>query len=521
MRTGHLACMPMAIGCRTMIKDDELIAAVDLGSNSFRLEISKIHGEHIQRVEYLKETVRQGAGLDAEGHLTPEAMDRGWQCLARFGERLQSFPGTHVRALATQTLREARNKKVFLAEAERLLGHPIEVISGQEEARLIYQGVTYFLPQNPEEYRTVIDIGGRSTEVIVGLGETPLEAVSFPLGSVSWSQRFFGDGKLSAKAFHKAEIAATALLEERFAKFDNYPREYVLGASGTMNAVAQALLQLELAPVNTVTRKALAILKTKLIEAQHIDKLSFAGLREDRKPVIGGGISVLTALLDMLQADTLHISEGALRQGALIDLIRREQPHDRQSDIREKSVQSLLKRFGHDEPQGTRIAETATRIWQAWGMDTEQEEALQQVQWAAQLHEIGISIAYERYHHHGAYIFENGDCPGFLPSERTTIAQLILGHKGKLKKVPALAQSDSKNGFFHQLLCLRLAVLLCNARKDPDMQSLQWSAPKARSAKISVTESWSQQYPQSFYLLQEEVGIWEKVGFELSLSVAA
>lgn len=500
------------------MKDDELIAAVDLGSNSFRLEISKLHGEHIQRVEYLKETVRQGAGLDSDGNLTQEAMERGWQCLARFGERLQAFPATHVRALATQTLREARNKKVFITQGEKLLGHPIEVISGQEEARLIYQGVTYFLPQNPQEYRTVIDIGGRSTEVIVGLGEAPLEAVSFPLGSVSWSQRFFGDGKLSAKAFHKAEIAATALLEERFSKFSAFPREHVLGASGTMGAVAQVLFQLNLAPENTITRKGLATLKAKIIEAQHIDKLNFSGLREDRKPVIGGGISVLTALLDMLEADTLHISEGALRQGALIDLIRRDQPHDKQSDIREKSVQSLLKRFGHDEPQGNRIAETATQIWQAWGIENGQEQ-LQQLQWAAQLHEIGISIAYERYHHHGAYIFENGDCPGFLPSERAIIAQLILGHKGKLKKVHALALTDKKSLFFQQLLCLRLAILLCNARKDPDMQALEWSTPKGRNAKIAVTQAWCDQHPQSFYLLQEEVGIWEKVGSQISLEV--
>lgn len=500
------------------MKDGELIAAVDLGSNSFRLEISNLHGDHFQRVEYLKETVRQGGGLDADGYLSQESMERGWQCLARFGERLQNFHPSRVRALATQTLREARNRKQFLEQAQQLLGHPIEVISGQEEARLIYQGVTYYLPLNPDEFRMVIDIGGRSTEIIVGQGQAPLEAASFALGSVSWSQRFFGEGRLTAKGFTKAEVAAKALLQERLGLFAQFPRENVFGASGTMNAVAQILCQQGLAEPNTITRKALAQLKAQLISAQHIDNLSMEGLREDRRPVIGGGVSILTALMEILDVATLHISDGALRQGALVDLIQREKPHNEQSDIRQKTVQSLLQRFGYDRLQGERIASTATHIWQEWSLPQASDEDLQQLQWAALLHEIGISIAYERYHHHGAYILEYGDCPGFLPSERDNIAQLILGHRGKLKKLQDRLQNHP--GLFElQLLCLRLAILLCTARNDPELQALQWSTPKNRSARATVSEAWSQAYPQSYYLLQEEACVWEKVGFDLKVVV--
>lgn len=492
---------------------------MDLGSNSFRLEISNLHGEdHFLRVEYLKETVRQGAGLDAEGNLSREAMERGWQCLARFGERLRNFPPTHVRALATQTLREARNRQEFLTQGAKLLGHPIEVISGAEEARLIYQGVTYFLPLAPEEHRMVIDIGGRSSEVIAGMGQTGLAAASFPIGSVSWSQRFFGDGKVSAKAFNKAEIAAHAVLEERLPLFDAYPKELVYGSSGTMNAVAQILHQMGLCEPKTITIKALAALKSKVLEFQQVDKIDLPGLRDDRRPVICGGISVLTALMQALGVASLKISDGALRQGAMVDLIMRDKPPSAHCDIREKTVDSLLQRFGYDSAQGTRVADTATQIWRAWALPHASAEDLQELQWAAMLHEIGISIAYERYNHHGAYILENADCPGFLPSERQNIARLIRGHKGKLKKVQEWLLAEH-GCFTQQLLCLRLALVLCHARKAPVMQALRWSTPKPRSAKISISPNWVQMYPQSYYLLQEEATQWEKVGYELRLVI--
>ncbi|PAT38144.1 Ppx/GppA phosphatase family protein [Vandammella animalimorsus] len=498
------------------MKDGERLAAVDLGSNSFRLEISILHNGHLQRVDYLKETVRQGAGLDADSCLDEAAMQRGWQCLARFGERLRDFAPSQVRALATQTLREARNRAQFLERGQQLLGHPIEVISGQEEARLIYQGVTYLLPRNVREQRLVIDIGGRSTELIAGIGQTPLETVSFPFGSVSWSQRFFGDGRLGAKAFAKAEVAASAIIEEHLARFARYPRECVYGASGTMGAVAQILHQLGGAP-QTITRSQVEQLKARLIEAQHVDRLCFEGLREDRKPVIGGGVSVLLALMQMLGIERMQTSDGALRQGALLDLIQRDDHDAKQRDIRHNSVASLLQRFGYDREQGQRVAEAAAHIWAALDPGHWSEDELQVLQWAAQLHEIGISIAYERFHHHGAYILRHGDCPGFLPSERERLARLIVGHRGKLKKV---AQDISDQPVFtRQLLCLRLAALLCHARQRPQLDALQWTLRKSGALRLSLPQAWAQQYPRSFYLLQEEAAAWDKFGLHIAIEV--
>ncbi|MDH5857287.1 Ppx/GppA phosphatase family protein [Lampropedia aestuarii] len=499
------------------MKNGERLAAVDLGSNSFRLEISIMHNGHLQRVEYLKETVRQGGGLDADSNLSEEAMERGWQCLARFGERLRDFRPSQVSALATQTLREARNRQAFLNKGQQLLGHPIEVISGQEEARLIYQGVTYLLPRNVQEQRLVIDIGGRSTEVIAGTGRVSLEAVSLPFGSVSWSQRFFAEGKLSAKCFAKAEVAANAIIEEHLGRFSLYPRDHVYGASGTMGAVAQALSQLG-GEKQIITREGVERLKAMLIEAQHIDNLQFAGLRDDRKPVIGGGISILLALMNMFGMERMQISEGALRQGALLDLVQRDDHDAKRRDIRQNSVASLIQRFGYDRAQGERIASVGQAIWTALNPHGQwSDDDLQTLQWAGQLHEIGVSIAYERFHHHGAYILHYGDCPGFLPSERERLANLIVGHRGKLKKVAAAIEQDAS--FAYQLMCLRLAVLLCNARKDPQLQALQWALQKDGSVAVSVSRDWTLSHPQSYYLLQEEASTWEKMPIHLSISV--
>ncbi|KKW68141.1 hypothetical protein AAV94_06630 [Lampropedia cohaerens] len=499
------------------MKDGERLAAVDLGSNSFRLEISILHNGHLQRVEYLKETVRQGGGLDADSFLSEEAMQRGWQCLERFGERLRDFRPSHVRALATQTLREAKNRDLFVTKGQQLLGHPIEVISGQEEARLIYQGVTYLLPRNVQEQRLVIDIGGRSTEVIAGIGQKSVEAVSFPLGSVSWSQRFFPDGKLSNKCFSKAEIAASAVIEEQMARFDAYPREHVYGASGTMGAVAQ-LLQSFGGAAQIITREGVEQLRQRLIDAGHCDKLQFDNLREDRKPVIGGGVAVLLALMRMLGIETMRVSDGALRQGALLDLIQRKDHDARRRDIRHNSVESLIERFGHGygREQGERVARIAETIWRALDPGDWQQEDLQLLKWTARLHEIGISIAYERFHHHGAYIIRNGDCPGFLPSERERMASLVVGHRGKLKKV--IDNIHASDVFKYQLLCLRLAVLLAHARKDPELDALHWKLSK-QGVTVTLTADWARQYPQSRYLLQEESTVWDKVGVALQVEL--
>ena len=273
------------------------LAAVDLGSNSFRLEIGQVdHGE-FRRSEYLKETVRQGGGLDEDRNLTPQAMQAGWDCLARFGERLAGFKPSDVRAVATQTLREARNRDEFLVRANQVLGFPIDVISGREEARLIYQGVAHILPAS-DERRLVIDIGGRSTELILGTGLQPKVMESFRVGSIAWSKRYFADNQFTKKSFEMAEIAATAVLDEAFDAYHPDLWDTAYGSAGTVGAIGDVLVAAGW-PANSISRDGLDWLLDKLIGARSVDNLRLNGMREDRKAIIGGGISVMRAVFKL------------------------------------------------------------------------------------------------------------------------------------------------------------------------------------------------------------------------------
>jgi exopolyphosphatase/guanosine-5'-triphosphate,3'-diphosphate pyrophosphatase len=305
------------------------LAAVDLGSNSFRLEIAEVERGQLKRRAYLRETVRQGKDLDENGKLTQDAMQRGWDCLARFARRLTGFHPEQVRAVATQTLREARNGDAFLEQAQALLGFPIEVISGQEEARLIYQGVTYLLPPSNER-RLVVDIGGRSTELIAGVGRRAQRMDSYPVGSVSWSQRYFATGQFNMQAFEAAEGAAQALLARALepgqpAGPDLGGWDQVYGASGTVGAVSQ-LLDTKLHArsrqrTRRITRAGLDWLRDQLLAAGDVTGLRLAGVQPDHHAVIGGGLSVLRAMFSLLDLDTLRVAQGGLRHGALVDLL--------------------------------------------------------------------------------------------------------------------------------------------------------------------------------------------------------
>lgn len=297
------------------------LAAVDLGSNSFRLEIGRIDHGRIHRTAYLKETVRQGNGLDEELKLSTHAMQRGWDCLARFGERLAGFKQGEVRAVATQTLREARNRDDFLRRAHQVLGFPIDVISGREEARLIYHGVAHMLPLS-DEGRLVVDIGGRSTEMILGKGLEALTMASYQIGSVAWSMQYFPRGQLTAEAFESAEVAAEALLNAAAGQFRAGKGDVVYGSSGTVGAVCDVLGAAGW-PLGLVTRDGLQWILERLLEAQSADRLQLDGMKEDRRAVIGGGVSVLRAVFNLLEIEQMHAAEGALRHGVLYDLMDR------------------------------------------------------------------------------------------------------------------------------------------------------------------------------------------------------
>ncbi len=488
------------------------MAAVDLGSNSFRLEIGQLDHGQIHRMEYIKETVRQGNGLDADRNLTPEALQRGWDCLARFGERLAGFKPTTVRAVATQTIREARNRDAFITQAQELLGFPIDVISGTEEARLIYQGVAHLLPQS-DERRLVIDIGGRSTELILGQHLNAQTMASYRVGSVAWSMRYFPNGELSTSTFKTAEVAAKAILDETCTLYQRQHWDAAYGSSGTMGAVTD-ILHASGWPAETITRAGLDWLLEKLIKAKHADNVNLAGLKEDRRSVIGGGVSILRAVFDLLKIDKLYYAQGALRHGILYELTESD---DDKGDIRSNSINRLARNFEVDTKQSVRVANIATFFLIQLRSNQDLSDAdfnilLRKLRWAAQLHEIGTRISHSEHHKHGAYIVDNADIPGFSLSELHRLSMLILGHRGKLRKVDT---EFSQPTFVQQLLCLRLAVILCHARTDCDTTNLHLEQTKLQRFKLIIPSNWEQQYPQSTHLLREEMIAWSKTNWDL------
>lgn len=485
------------------------LAAVDLGSNSFRLEIGRYEFGHIQRVEYLKETVRQGNGLDEDRNLTQDAMERGWACLARFGERLAGFPKPHVRAVATQTLREARNRQEFLSRGSEALGYPIDVVSGLEEARLIYQGVSRLLPQS-DERRLVVDIGGRSTELILGQQYTPRTVASFRVGSVTWSQRYFVNGEFTADALRRAEIAAKAVLDEAVDTFMPATWDIAYGSSGTAGAVGDVLTAAG-GPPGVITRDGLNWIHDRMLRAQNAERLRMDGLKDERRAVIGGGISVLRAVFDLLDISEMHVAQGALRQGALYDLLDREQPA---TDLRSTTVDGLMQRFSVDTKHAKRVARIACALFdQAAPPGTERSS--RKLNWAARLHEIGCQISHSDYHRHGAYILDNTDAAGFAVPELHHLGLLVQGQRGKLRKL-AIDLNDPSMAL--QLLCLRLAIALCHARRDPDTTGFSLRCHTGRF-RVETRPGWSAAYPQSAHLLREEALAWQKTPWELALQL--
>ncbi|MDM0103417.1 Ppx/GppA phosphatase family protein [Variovorax sp. J22R24] len=498
------------------------LAAVDLGSNSYRLEIGQVDHGQIHRTEYLKETVRQGNGLDEARNLTPEAMQRGWDALARFGERLAGFKRSQVRAVATQTLREARNRDEFLLRARTILGFGIDVITGREEARLIYQGVAHTLPQTDasnRERRLVVDIGGRSTELIIGRALEAEAMESYRVGSVAWSMKHFPQGMFTTSAFRAAEVAAKAVLDDALGTYVPDRWDVVYGASGTIGAVGDVLTLAGGEP-GLITRDGLDWLVDRLLKAGSADRLRIEGMREDRKAVIGGGVSVLRAVFDLLEIEEMKVAQGALRHGVLYELLERD---DIVADLRTTTVARLANRFAVDAAQAKRVGETAAALFvqldpAARGGSTTSRagRSLRKLGWSAQLHEIGAQISHSEYHKHGAYILDNADAPGFAVNEMHLLSQLVLGHRGKLRK---LETSLDDEAFVSQLLALRLAVLLCHARRDPDLEGLRLARPGGgRVFTVACRPGWSDLYPQSAHLLREEVLAWQKTSWRVGLS---
>jgi len=480
----------------------QIWASIDIGSNSFRLELARLSGDRYQRVSYIKESVRLGAGLDDQGMLTEEAMQRGLTCLKGFGEQLVGIAPERIRAVATQTLREARNRNAFLARAQAALGHPVEVIAGREEARLIFAGVARLQPS--DKPRLVIDIGGRSTEMILGRGRKPQLAESFGVGSVGLSLRFFADGKYTEEAFRAAQVAAGAELEEALTLFRPERWQEALGSSGTVGAVSQ-ILAASGRTDGRITQDALRWCIEQCIAAGSQDQLQMPGLKDDRRPVVAGGLCILYTLLAQFGIDELLPTKGALRQGVIFDLAERLQPSGAR-DPRAGSVAELQQRFGVDTAQADRVSTQAEKLYRQL-VAKPAPELLRELRWAAALHEVGMLVSHHDHHRHSAYVIGHADAAGFSTNQLQRLSSLALGQRGGLRKLEAQL-NDAQ--LLDQLIALRLAVILCHARTPVT------STPKLERAGRELTlrcpKSWSGEQARTRFLLKEEAEAWARTG---------
>jgi len=488
------------------MEQKSIFAAVDLGSNSFRLQIARVEGDQLYMLDGLREQVRLAEGLGDDKFLDAEAQQRALDALGLFAERLRDLPSVAVRAVGTNSLRVAKNAADFIVQAEHVLGFPIEVISGLEEARLIYLGVAHGLPQS-EDNLLVMDIGGGSTEFIIGNGLNPLKLESLYMGCVSYSSRFFPDGKVTERKLEKAELAARNEVQNIAADYRGQ-WQYALGSSGTAKSIAE-ILEANDYSKSGITRDGLEKLRTRLIKQGDMKKLELPGLRPDRAATLAGGFAIMYAAFRELEISTMQPALGALREGVLYDLWGRF--HNK--DMRDVTVKNFMLRYHADDKQVKRVSSLSNLLARQFFGNDENESALQVLGWVASLHGIGIRVAHSGYHKHTAYILANADMPGFSKKEQAKLSLLALAHRGNLKKLKDMLKGEEDSVL---AMSLRLAVLFYRNRSDvtlPDLHG-RFSGTKFH---LSIDPDWLAQNPLTETALQDEVKQWKTLGISLQI----
>ncbi|MCC7464029.1 MAG: Ppx/GppA family phosphatase [Gammaproteobacteria bacterium] len=490
----------------------EVLAAVDLGSSSFHLVVARYsHGQLIV-IDRLRDMVRLGAGVGEDGRIEKETAVRALACLERFGQRLRAMHARSVRVVGTHALRVARRKQAFLERAREALGHPIEIVSGMEEARLIYSGVAHVLPSEPGR-RLVVDIGGGSTEMIIGSGHDPELLESLPIGCVGLSQSYFGDGKLSGKRIARARLAARVELEPVQERFARRGWERAVGSSGTVRAVADSVRELRPQGGAVITPDGLALLLEALERAGQVRNLRLAAVSEERRTVFPGGVVILAEVFGALGIRQMRFVEGALRDGLLHDMIGRYGA----GDARDRTVASMQRRYQVDTGQAGRVEATLlgflAQVRAAWELDDPLAELT--LQWAARLHEIGLDVAHSGYHRHGAYLLENADLPGFAREEQLLLARLVGAHRRRL----VLDGLDDLIPPWDQLarrliVLLRLAVLLHRGRSGAPLPEIALT-PRPRGLELRFPVRWLRDHPLSVEDLQQEIQHLRAAGLRL------
>jgi exopolyphosphatase/guanosine-5'-triphosphate,3'-diphosphate pyrophosphatase len=485
------------------------LGAVDLGSNSFHLAVGRVVDDQIYPLDSLKETVRLGSGLTPEKQLDAQAQERALAALKRFSERLAGMPRETVRVVGTNALRVAKNADAFIGRAEDTLGFPIEIIPGREEARLIYLGVVHSLPLSNHN-RLVIDIGGGSTEFIIGNKLKPKAMDSLYMGCVSYTARYFPEGRVEKKAFKQAELAAREQIQTLAARFEKEGWKEAVASSGTARSIAEILAKNGQAE-HGITASGLAWLRDSLIAAGDLRKVALAGLREDRIPVVAGGVAIMSGVFAELSLSRMTVAEGALRDGVLWDLLGRV--HHR--DIREVTIDQFVRRYHVDQTQSQRVGNLARALLRDLVVPGEDAESASLfLDWAVKLHEIGISIAQAAYHKHSAYILAYADMPGFSRQEQGYLSNLVLAQRGKLSKMRAAFDDDPRLATL--AFCLRLAVIVHRSRRTLKLPELRVSRA-AKGFRIEIESRWLADQSLVAVALDAEREQWASVGFSLEV----
>ncbi|MCU7905793.1 MAG: exopolyphosphatase [Candidatus Thiodiazotropha sp. (ex Epidulcina cf. delphinae)] len=493
---------------------EEAIAAIDIGSNSFHLIVARVTGGHLQIIDKMREMVRLGEGLTTDKRLDPLVAERALNCLKRFSQRLRPLPAENIRVVGTNTMRQIHPADNFHGLAEKALLHPIEIIAGREEARLVYLGVAHGLAAGDEK-RLVVDIGGGSTELILGRGYEPDERESLHMGCVSISRRFFANGKITAQSMRKAELACALEIRPVRYEFRDGGWSRVIGSSGTIKSIGNLVMEQGWSE-SGITRNSLERLSRRLIDAGSVDKLSLKGLTEERKPVFAGGLAVLSALFEHIGIERMEVSSEALREGLIYDMIGRS----RHEDARELTLKTLQRRYNVDKAQADRVETTALALLnqaeRPWNLDNPRYYAM--LAWAARVHEIGLTVSHSQFQKHGAYLLENSDLSGFSRQEQRALSAMVRGHR---RKFPSTVfdnlPSDLVTCTKRLCILLRLSVLNHRARSSAARPIPRLEVEEKRISLV-CPEGWIKHHPLTRAELQQESQYLESAGYLLRFS---
>lgn len=491
----------------------EVLAAIDMGSNSFHMVIAQLdHGE-IRTLEKMGEKVQLGAGLDPLNYLTEEVQERALACLARFAQRLQGIPAEAVQIVGTNALRVARNAQQFIARAEEVLGYPVGVIAGHEEARLIYLGASHTLADDSGR-RLVVDIGGGSTEFIIGERFEPQQLESLHMGCVSFRNRYFSDDRITRRQMDTAITHAEQELQNIRQRYRSIGWQSAVGSSGSVKSISRVLADLKITN-GTITRAGMQELRKRLIDIGKVEDLGELGVRPDRQGIFPAGFAILMGAFQSLGIEEMEFTDGALREGLLYDLIGRI----RHEDVRERTITALQERYHIDKIHGAAVEATAVAIWQqvadAWGLQTAEDEDM--LRWACRLHEIGLTISRSQYQKHGAYLLRYSDLPGFSQQLQKDLAILVRGHRRKfLQAIFDEADPEDRARLRYLCIILRMAVLIQHARNlepPPDFILTAFD----NKLVIEFSKGWIDSRPLTVADLDNERDYLAKQDFELEI----